>query len=594
MGPELSPCLYCPGPSLAVLELENQRAQLQPPTAASSSIATFAIVTSATATNQRNAAIRRRLTAPPLNPPSSLSVLIPRRHAATAASSPFPASRPDSLPPPRSRSGSNSIKATRRCSNDDGYCRPCVVDSPHDADDYDDIYDNDEHIRRVDSADDAAQHLATDGYDFAAVRAVRCPVAVAHNSAKSPPPPLQPQAPSRSKLAKSQQSLNPAKPKAKPKSKAAVPTNTKRPPAAPFVFGTLPSPGTPNFDSDAVFGDSTTSVARDIEALLARRDQSYSAWTNDDDGNQNSNDINIDGDNCGSAASNNSIVKESKKDRAPAIPEPILRSHAEILLEANSSKGPENPSTNIPRQPESADIPISAAIKELKVLPKSAPASNQGESSDVKAQLPFFPVIHLEFVSADFLESSRVVDDLSHEMSLLRAYQESENVAMQDLLDFLPDDSDDKRQKGKKAPQDAEKYEKTHIHGVTKAFRNFQKVVALEPEQCIRYAFDSTPLLYSDGPAPAVPPCTHCGAPRTFEMQLMPAILSCIPAPPPTRAATAGRTPPSRDILRAALGIDFATLLVYVCRANCLADSPRPAAVAYSDEFVVVQHDCDW
>ncbi|KAJ3386599.1 hypothetical protein HDU84_001452 [Entophlyctis sp. JEL0112] len=321
---------------------------------------------------------------------------------------------------------------------------------------------------------------------FAAVRAVRCPVAVAHNSTKPPPPPLQPQAPSRSKLAKSQHSLNPAKPKAKPKSKAAVPTNTKRPPAAPFVFGTLPSPGTPNFDSDAVFGDSTTSVARDIEALLARRDQSYSAWTNDDDGNQNSNDINIDGDNCGSAASNNSIVKESKKDRAPSIPEPILRSHAEILLEANSSKGPENPSTNIPRQPESADIPTSAAIKELKVPPKSAPTSDQGESSDVKAQQPFFPVIHLEFVSADFLESSRAVDDLSHEMSLLRAYQESENVAMQDLLDFLPDDSDDKRQKGKKAPQDAEKYEKTHIHGVTKAFRNFQKVVALEPEQCIR------------------------------------------------------------------------------------------------------------
>lgn len=78
----------------------------------------------------------------------------------------------------------------------------------------------------------------------------------------------------------------------------------------------------------------------------------------------------------------------------------------------------------------------------------------------------------------------------------------------------------------------------------------FLKRTAPANDQVVRYNLDGEPLwLYSDHQAAEIPNCV-CGAPRRFEFQVMPGLLSQLP-----------------ELER----LDFAVVAVYSCSANCAA-----------------------
>lgn len=82
-----------------------------------------------------------------------------------------------------------------------------------------------------------------------------------------------------------------------------------------------------------------------------------------------------------------------------------------------------------------------------------------------------------------------------------------------------------------------------------------------------RYQWNNTPLLITDKTLPAPSGCQHCGAPRVFELQLM---------------------PPLVYLLRTSSGVDveFGTVLVYTCSKSCwqVGSSAR-------EEYVYVQYE---
>ena len=65
-----------------------------------------------------------------------------------------------------------------------------------------------------------------------------------------------------------------------------------------------------------------------------------------------------------------------------------------------------------------------------------------------------------------------------------------------------------------------------------------------------RYQWDGTPLLITDKVPSTPSACQHCGAPRVFELQLM---------------------PPLVYLLKASTGasVEFGTILVYTCSKSC-------------------------
>lgn len=84
------------------------------------------------------------------------------------------------------------------------------------------------------------------------------------------------------------------------------------------------------------------------------------------------------------------------------------------------------------------------------------------------------------------------------------------------------------------------------------ALDDFCKRVSRHPQQCVRYNFGGNPLLMSSKGPEKVPPCKCCGRARTFEMQLMPPLLS---------------------MLQPSACFEWGTLSVYTCPGPCAVDS---------------------
>ncbi|WFD31483.1 hypothetical protein MSPP1_002520 [Malassezia sp. CBS 17886] len=94
---------------------------------------------------------------------------------------------------------------------------------------------------------------------------------------------------------------------------------------------------------------------------------------------------------------------------------------------------------------------------------------------------------------------------------------------------------------------DGEAYEKMLLDGVDGVFERFVRRLGPEARQVVRYEYGGQPLPFSasgplyrqlwphgtkDAPGPfdasSVPPCPQCGAPRVFELQLMPNLVNLL------------------------------------------------------------------
>lgn len=170
------------------------------------------------------------------------------------------------------------------------------------------------------------------------------------------------------------------------------------------------------------------------------------------------------------------------------------------------------------------------------------------------------PVLRSLFISV--VEESHLGGEdkeLRHARQLWREYERREGAP--------PDQPDGSGGK--------ETYEKTKARHGDAAFSSFMKRISSCPQQILRYCRGGPPLLLSEppcSPAQMVPACGACGGSRTFELQLMPALVSLL------QAADGGGGQ-----------VEFGTVLVYTCTKSCWgAGSTRPL-----EEECVVQQDPD-
>mmetsp|Transcript_8548 Transcript_8548/g.12744 ORF Transcript_8548/g.12744 Transcript_8548/m.12744 type:complete len:445 (-) Transcript_8548:250-1584(-) len=144
----------------------------------------------------------------------------------------------------------------------------------------------------------------------------------------------------------------------------------------------------------------------------------------------------------------------------------------------------------------------------------------------------------------------------------------------------------------------------------------FQRRVQSQPRQVLRYAFEGQPLWITHpnplGSQPffgdrivseknpkkagternhnsevvCIPCCELCGAPRVFEMQLMPALLSFI-APKQQQQQQQQQPVSLQELLGS--GLDFGVAAVYVCRDSCCLSLPSKSGRRFASEVVVLQ-----
>ncbi|KAK7908968.1 hypothetical protein PG985_014846 [Apiospora marii] len=111
-------------------------------------------------------------------------------------------------------------------------------------------------------------------------------------------------------------------------------------------------------------------------------------------------------------------------------------------------------------------------------------------------------------------------------------------------------------------------------------FQKFADRLAQNPEQVIRYEFRGQPLLYSKadavgqnlGQGRSMPRCGNCGAARTFEVQMTPNAIAEL------EAEEMGLE-----------GMDWGTIIVGVCDADCQARGVGEGEAGYLEEWAGVQ-----
>uniref|UniRef100_A0A3B3XST8 Programmed cell death protein 2 C-terminal domain-containing protein n=1 Tax=Poecilia mexicana TaxID=48701 RepID=A0A3B3XST8_9TELE len=153
-------------------------------------------------------------------------------------------------------------------------------------------------------------------------------------------------------------------------------------------------------------------------------------------------------------------------------------------------------------------------------------------------------------------------DQLEHAQELLREYERREGTAVWETEG--------------KGGGGGEKYEKAGARHGDAVFFRFMKAVLLCPQQILRYCRHSKPLFICKAPSKMsqeVPACGSCGEPRTFELQLMPALVSLLQ-----------RTDSSPED-----ELEFGTVLVYTCTNSCWAAGTNCPV----EEFCFVQPDPD-
>ncbi|KAM3870214.1 programmed cell death protein 2-like [Diretmus argenteus] len=200
--------------------------------------------------------------------------------------------------------------------------------------------------------------------------------------------------------------------------------------------------------------------------------------------------------------------------------------------------------------PEEAGGP---AASEVQVSSRLQDLSLGGPEQDVPVLRPFYISV------VDEWDLGGEEEDLEHARKLLREYEKREGAV---------------EEGGGGDEGGGEKYEKTKARHGDAVFSRFMKKISLCPEQILRYRWDGEPLFVSEPPsnvARMVPVCHSCGSARTFELQLMPALVSLLQGG------------------GSEVELDFGTVLVYTCRESCWT----PGSTSPTEEFALIQTDPD-
>lgn len=207
------------------------------------------------------------------------------------------------------------------------------------------------------------------------------------------------------------------------------------------------------------------------------------------------------------------------------------------------------------------DIDYTAQLQNLHLqdaAPGAASPVSPGEEMALPSEVPQFLPYYICVVDE---EDYRDFVSLDHAHSLLREYQQKEGMDMEQLLSHsLPSDGD-------------EKYEKTTIKSGDKIFYKFMKRIAACQEQILRYSWSGEPLFLTcpTSEVTELPACSHCGVQRTFEFQLMPALVSML------RSTNLG------------LSVEFGTILIYTCEKSCWPQNHQTPM----EELCIIQEDPD-
>ncbi|KAJ3021839.1 hypothetical protein HKX48_007615 [Thoreauomyces humboldtii] len=355
----------------------------------------------------------------------------------------------------------------------------------------------------------------------------------------------------------------------------------------------FPTPSSPLF-GEATVGSPNCSLAE----LLAARDKKY-AWGDADEDDT-------------------------------AVPTDLTESNASAENAREPSCSSEGLTEDLSAKQTSATDCLASTLS--KSLHLKAPTPAEAVPCDAWSAAPTFPAYPLEFAP-----ESTESESYEHELRLLAEYKRTEKDDLEEAMD-----ADGTSALG----WSGEGYEKTRPKYLNKAFKRFQKIVEEDPEQCVRYAFHGQPQFYNNDDVSArltevgAPTCERCRGPRAFEFQLMPMILSLLPteqlvpraekgtagagkkskksrkaaaaaaaaaatavgkgedgeneergSAPTTSSSSSAQPSLSAFLDRFACGMDWGTVLVYVCAADCETDpvAGSSGTVSYSEEYVAVQ-----
>ncbi|KAF3855333.1 hypothetical protein F7725_023388 [Dissostichus mawsoni] len=159
-------------------------------------------------------------------------------------------------------------------------------------------------------------------------------------------------------------------------------------------------------------------------------------------------------------------------------------------------------------------------------------------------------------------------DELHHAQKLLREYERREGVSAGEMEE-------------EDGGGGEEKYEKTKARHGDAVFSRFMKKISLCPQQILRYSRRGKPLFISQPPENMqVPKCGSCGGERTFEMQLMPALVSLL------RGRKRRREEKDEE---EEVEVEFGTVLVFTCNNSCWTEESGSTV----EEICFVQPDPD-
>ncbi|KAI1319158.1 hypothetical protein EDD11_004801 [Mortierella claussenii] len=244
---------------------------------------------------------------------------------------------------------------------------------------------------------------------------------------------------------------------------------------------------------------------------------------------------------------------------------------------------------------------------------EEAPENQDITSREWPEKLPSFDPYYL-YITEEVLEDSAALDDeISQRYSHFLALEECVSKS---------DDDEECNGKSTTATWSGETYEKAALpKGVDKAFQKFTERVQAWPDQCVRYDFPGSPLLfsYSDRtaqtllpphttvhskhtrPSPhRIPRCPDCKGPRGFEFQLMPNLLSLLDVTSPRYLSEEERksVKERKGAQVFDTGMEWGTILVYSCAEDCFGRNKAGVAaegshgqhkVKYFEEVALVQ-----